>query len=364
MTVLLFIIVLAVLIFVHELGHFLAARACGIRVDEFSIGFGPKLFSWRFPSKHVLKTGETVYSIRAIPFGGFVKIFGENPDYDSTHGPDSSRSFVNKPRWQQSIVLASGVAFNFIFAWILMIVAFSTGVMTVHDNYQDYSRYESNPRIIVTQVASGSPAKVAGLKIGDVLRADSISQIQSITQESAGKPFEIKYKRGVEELAVTIAATTTIVDGKYAIGIGMAEVVDLNLPLGAALIEGTKYSGVMIKETVLGLFGFIGQIFRGDADFSNVAGPVGIAGVVGDAARQGFISLLLITAFISINLGVINLMPFPALDGGRILFVAIEGMIRRRISPRFSNAVNAVGFALLMALMVLVTYKDIAKLIG
>jgi regulator of sigma E protease len=142
----------------------------------------------------------------------------------------------------------------------------------------------------------------------------------------------------------------------------MQEVADLQLPFFTAIGEGLHYMLVMIRETVIGLASFIGNIFQGTANFADVAGPVGIAGIVGDAAQLGFTYLIMITALISINLGVINLIPFPALDGGRTLFVIIEGIIRRRISMKFTNVVNMIGFILLMALMVVVTFKDIVKL--
>jgi len=150
---------------------------------------------------------------------------------------------------------------------------------------------------------------------------------------------------------------------KFMIGIAMEKVSDLHLPIYISIWEAVKYSGIMIKNTAVGLFDFVSNIIRGDADFSQVSGPVGIAGIVGNAASLGFTYLVMITAIISINLGVINLVPFPALDGGRILVVAIEAIIRRRIAPKYIHIVNTAGFVLLMALMVFVTYKDVVKLL-
>lgn len=388
-TVIIFLIVLAVLIFVHELGHFLAARACGIRVDAFKIGFGPRIIHWR-------KNG-TEYGVNLIPFGGYVKIFGENPDGGSLSGPDAKRSFVNKSRPKQAIVLVAGVFFNFLFAWLLYVGAFTGGVVATRDGFDGYASYLHDPRIMITFVEPGSPAERGGLKVGDVLnnvagaaqpveprdaakspstaifdasvgdkrvalRSMTIQEIQDAINSSGNNPITIDYSRNNKLEIAQIVPVSGLVEGKYAIGIGMREVATLRLPFYISVWEGLKYTGMMIKETAVGLYMFIVSIFQGAADFSSVSGPVGIAGIVGSAAQLGFTYLLMITALVSINLGVINLIPFPALDGGRILFVAIESIIRRRVSPKISNIANGVGFAFLMALMVLVTYKDIAKM--
>ncbi len=371
MTVIIFLIVLAVLIFVHELGHFIFARLNGIRVDAFKLGFGPKIFSW--------KKGETEYGLNLIPFGGFVKIHGENPDADSESGPDSGRSFVNKNRARQASVLVAGVLFNFLFAWLLYMIVFIGGVTATTDGFEKYQSNFQNERIMITQVQSGSPAEKAGISIGDTIVSvkdglaiisskipisGPIEDIQKIINESAGKTITFEYKHNGELKMTEIIPTTGIVEGKYAIGIAMSQVGDLQLPFFTAIYEGGHYTLVMLRDTAVGLYNFVASIFRGNANFSDVSGPIGIAGIVGGAAEMGFRYLLMITALISINLGIINLVPFPALDGGRLLFVGIESITRRRISSKFANIVNMVGFILLMALMVFVTFKDVLKLIG
>jgi len=359
-TVIIFIIVLAVLIFVHELGHFLFARWAGIRVDAFKIGFGPKIFAW--------KRGETEYGVNAIPFGGYVKIFGENPDEENMHGPDAARSFVNKNRWKQALVLVAGILFNFIFAWILYSGAFMSGVTATTDGYEQYANDFTNPRVMITQVSPNSPAEKAGLKEGDVIKtvngsALTVDQIPNAINASKGAPIAFSFMRAGEASTTSVDAVTGLVADKYAIGIAMDDVVTLKLPFFAAIWQGLKYTWFMIEQTVVGLWTFVANLFHGSAALSDVAGPVGIAGIVGDAAQLGFQYLVMITALISINLGVINLIPFPALDGGRILFVAIEGITRRRIPAKFTNWVNLVGFALLMILMIAVTFNDVAKLV-
>lgn len=382
-TTIIFIIVLAILIFVHELGHFLVARASGIRVDAFKIGFGPRIIHW--------KRGETEYGINLIPFGGYVKIHGENPDEESINGPDAGRSFVNKPRYKQVMVLVAGVAFNFLFAWLLYTGAFLSGVTATNDGFEKYSDDFTNERVMITYVGKDTPAEKANFVVGDVIKlvvkpasvstSDSfdtatgtaigvsgqikVEDIQGFIAESAGRNIKFEVLRGdqskilevIPEKGVVSNATTT-----YAIGIAMQKVADLRLSFFSAIWEGLHYTLVMIRETAIGLYTFIINIFQGTADFTDVAGPIGIAGIVGNAAEMGFTYLIMITALISINLGVINLIPFPALDGGRTLFVLIEGIIRRRISMKFTNILNTVGFVLLMLLMVVVTYRDVLRL--
>jgi len=362
LTTIIFLIVLAVLIFVHELGHFLFAKWNGIRVDEFKIGFGPKIFAWG--------KGETKYGLNLIPFGGFVKIHGENPDEESISGSDKDRSFVNKKAWQQIVVLAAGVCFNFIFAWILYSIVFSIGVTASPEGFENYSSDFKNPRIMITYISPESPAEKAGLRAGDDIKfinggvPTSTENIQSSINASNGNPIVFGYERGLATTTeVSVIPVQGIVADKYAIGIAMDNAVDIRLPIFSSIYEGGHYTLVMIRETAQGLYSFVVGIFQGSAKLSDVSGPVGIAGIVGSAAHMGITYLLMITALISINLGVINFVPFPALDGGRILFVLIEAVIRRRIAPKYANIVNAVGFVLLMALMVVVTFKDVVKLI-
>jgi regulator of sigma E protease len=363
MTIVIFIIVLAVLIFVHELGHFIAARIFGIRVDAFAIGFGPKILSWRSPSKRLTTINDTEYSIRLIPFGGYVKIFGENPDADSLTGPDAPISFATKPRWQQAIVLASGVLCNFIFAYLLYVFVFTYGAPTP-GGFDQYAKYLSNERIMITNVVRNSPASKVGIQTRDVIKGFSTTEdVQKYIQNSSGKAVSLNYTNQGTDKIVNIVPETSSSSGVYVIGITMGTVKDLRLPFLISVWEGFKYTGTMIYDTTVGLAGFLGTIFRGTADYSQVSGPVGIAVYVGDAARIGLSQLILFTAIISINLGIINLLPIPALDGGRILVVGIESVIRRRLIPKYINIINTIGFSLIMIIAVLITYNDVSKIV-
>lgn len=361
MTIIIFFIVLGILVFVHELGHFLVARAFGIRVDEFALGFGPKLWSKKVTSA---KYGDVVYALNLIPFGGYVKIFGENPDDESISGPDSGRSFINKPRYAQAAVLVAGVTSNFLLAWIIFSAVFMAGSPVSPSSYPQYADRVVGDKVLISYIAPHSPAEAAGLAPGDTIISingrdyATISDFQNAIYASAGQP-----------IIMTTSATTTvitpvrgIVSDRYAIGISMADAGILRLPVHLAVWEGGKYTLHVIVATAVGLWDLIVGIFHGQGEaFASVSGPVGIAGLVADALHLGFIYLLTFTALISVNLGVLNLIPFPALDGGRLLFVIIESIIRRRIKPIISNSFNLVGFALLLLLMVVVTYNDIVR---
>lgn len=354
MTIIIFLIVLAILIFVHELGHFIAARTFGIRVDAFALGFGPKIFG---------KTvGETTYSLNLIPFGGYVKIFGENPDDESINGVDRARSFVHMAKWKQATVLFAGIFFNFVFASILVATAFSFGVSAPVSSFSEYKDHMYDQHIVITLVNRGSPADKAGLKAGDVLNVSSAESFQKEINDSASNGVNVKYTRAGKEYAVNVIAEKGIVQDRYAIGVAMDNVGTLKLPFFAAVIESIRFTLHSITAMIAGLYQLIVGIFDGKSTLASISGPVGIAGMVGDAAKIGFTYLLMFTAIISINLGVLNLIPFPALDGGRILFVVIEAVIRRPIKPVIANTVNALGFGLLILLMIVVTYKDIANL--
>jgi regulator of sigma E protease len=363
MSIIIFIIILGVLILVHEFGHFIVAIKSGIKVSEFGIGFPPKivkLFRWR----------ETDFTLNAIPFGGFVKIFGENPEEESISGPDSSRSFVNKPRWIQALVLVAGVSFNIIFAWILISVGFMYGLPTPVD--YGGSGVVKNPQVVITTVGVDSPAYLAGIKTGDVIKKIGTENIaiSDLTPEIVSdfikntntEKIDVVYSRGQNEFQASITPVEGIVEGKKAIGVSMDYIGILRLPVHLAFWEGLKTTGSLLVAVTSGLALFLLNTITFNADFSQVTGPVGIVGMVGDVSNLGFIYLLSFTAFISLNLAVINLIPFPALDGGRLLFVLIETIIRKPISPKVANTFNGVGFLLLILLMLVVTVNDVVKL--
>lgn len=362
MSIILFIIILALLILVHELGHFIAAKKSGVRVDEFGIGFPPRIFSKKY--------GETVYSLNLFPVGGFVKIFGENPDKESTEGTDSKRSLVHKSKLIQAWVISAGVIFNLLLAWVLVSGGLMFGMpFSVDDSA--YGARVQNPKLTITQVMSKSPAEVAGIKGGDhivglvsgtqKLQNPTISATQKFISEH--DELELTYVRGGETILTMVRPRDGIVGGRRAIGISMDMVGTLTLNPIEALYAGALTTASLTGATVLGIFDFFHQALIGKGDLSQVSGPVGIVGIVGDASALGFAHIISLMAIISINLAVLNLLPLPALDGGRLFFILIEIIKRSPINPNITNTANGIGFILLILLMVVVTYHDIVKLL-
>lgn len=361
MSILLFIVILAILIIAHEFGHFIAAKKSGIRVDEFGIGFPPRLLKKTY--------GETTYSINAFPVGGFVKIFGENPDEESINGKDSSRSFVHKSKLIQAWVISAGIIFNLLFAWILVSVGFMVGLPFSADD-ERYGDRVVSPILTIVQVMPGTPAETAGIKPGDKIIAlygsgDSLDTPGiNTTKRFIAEHDEItfSYLRDKEIRTVNIVPAKGVLEGQKGIGISMDHAGILKLSPHEALYAGLLSTADLTGSTATSLLNFFKGLFTGSAVFSQVSGPVGIVGVVANASEQGFASLLLLTALISINLALINLLPFPALDGGRLFFILIEAIKGSSIKPIIANTANGIGFILLILLMVVVTYHDIVKL--
>lgn len=362
MNILLFFLILIALVLVHELGHFAAAKHFGIRVDEFGFGFPPKLFG--------KKIGETEYTFNLLPFGGFVRIFGESPQEGVADDASRARSFIHKPKSTQALVLVAGIISNIILAWVLLSAGYMAG-MPVSTEYRGFGAVE-NVHTTIANVLKESPAALAGLQANDVVTDVFVAEthaaglspesIQTFIKEHQNDAISIAYSRGGAGGEVRLRPQTGIAEGRAVIGIEMQESGTVALPFYLAPLEGARLTWNATGAIVKGLSSFFVKIFTGNANFSEVTGPVGLVGIVGDAADSSLVSLLSLIAFISINLAVINLIPFPALDGGRILFVAIEALKGSPIRAEVANVANAAGFALLILLMLLVTYHDIARL--
>ncbi len=356
-TAIIFIIVLGVLVFVHEFGHFIFAKRAGMKVEEFGFGFPPRLWG--------KKKGETIYSINAIPFGGFVKILGEEGEQR-----DNPRSFSSKPVGSRLLVIVAGVTMNFFLAVALLMVTnfFGLRVGLVDDKTASIAK---NKEVQIIEVVKDSPAdkagimlldQVVGFKVGGVLKAISnTNEIQSFVHDNVGKTLTIVVQRNKEILDKEIIPRVNPPSGQGALGVSLALTGVVSYPWYEALWRGVYDAVVLMINTVMGYFLlFKTLLFKGKL-IADVSGPIGIATLTGQAARMGINYLMQFTAMISINLAVLNIIPFPALDGGRALLIIIEKLKGSPVNKKAEQIVNTVGFALLISLMVFVTAKDILR---
>jgi regulator of sigma E protease len=343
-TILIFLGILAVLILAHELGHFATAKAFGVRVDEFGLGFPPRLIG--------IKRGETLYSLNAVPLGGFTKMAGEED-------PDVPRSLASKSVGARVIVLSAGSIMNALLPILLFTIAF----MVPHN--------VATGDVVVAEVAPNSPAAAAGIEVGDTLASLNDEPVQNIgdlkifTQLNLGKEVNLAVRHSdstVEEVRLIPRWKPPPGEGAMGVALSMPEavIVRQSYPFWEAIPMGVSEcieTFIIFKNEILKWF--IGAVPV------QLTGPVGIAQLTGEVARAGFSPLLQFAGFISINLALVNILPLPALDGGRIVFVLL-GWVRRgkRISPRTEGLVHAIGFALLIAAMIAITYQDIIRIIA
>ncbi len=366
MSILIFIVVIVALIVVHEFGHFVVAKWSGMRVDEFGLGYPPRAMV-------IGKIGETEYTLNWLPFGGFVKIYGEDGKVPGD-APDP-RAFSARPRILQALVLIAGIAMNLLFAYILITGALIMGTPRALSDSEIAGA--KNVELAIANVLPDSPALLAGLVPGDsiISASDSAGEWKAVDPKSFsafinashGSAVTLSVKRnGTEQtiIATPVAGVASGDPSRYALGIEVATIGVVPLSFGSAIIEGARLTWGATILTAQGLWHFFYGVFTLSADLSQVAGPVGIAGIVGSASAQGLGYLFSITAIISINLALINLIPIPALDGGRLLFVIVESIIHRPIKPNIAHAVNAFGFIALILLMLVVTANDIFKIVG
>ncbi|HHU64323.1 MAG TPA: RIP metalloprotease RseP [Clostridiales bacterium] len=332
-TIIVAIIFLGILIIFHELGHFITAKRVGIKVEEFAIGMGPKILGF--------KKGETAYSLRILPIGGYVKMIGE--DIKS----DDRRAFNNQKVWKRFAVLSAGSLMNFVLAVIfIVILVYNIGV-------------PASP-VEIERVFENTPAQRAGLMAGDKIllvegiRVDTVNKFAEILNENWGDSIEIKVLRDNKERDILLtlepeAAERPMISIKYekvsvfqAIGLGVREFFSI------------------IRKMIVSLVLLIRDLFAGRA-VDEVMGPVGIIGEIGKAFQKGKLYLLRLGALLSINLGVINLVPFPALDGSRLVFLLVEGVRGKPIDQEKEGLIHFAGFVVLIALMIFITYNDITR---
>lgn len=362
LTVLIFFLMLSVLVLIHELGHFIAAKKFGIKVEEFGLGLPPRIFG--------IKKGETIYSVNWLPIGGFVKLFGEEGE-EAIKGRKPSpsqlkRAFYARSAWQRAIILLAGVFMNFLLAVVVISYLFNQGIML------------PSGRVHIEAVQDDSPAQVAGLEKNDIIkqvRLESIlsdteaiieitktEQLQTVTKEHLGEQIILAVIRDGSELFIPVTLRQEISDTQGPIGINISDYEEKKYPLWQAPFVGLKESLNLSWQLAQGIGITLWKLITFQSVSKDVAGPLGMAQMTDRAVKMGFRAVLELLGLFSLNLAIVNALPFPALDGGRLLFVIIEGLTGYKIKLHWERYVHQIGMVLLLALMVLVTLNDLFKL--
>ena len=375
LTIITFIIVLSILVFAHELGHFMMARKFGVKAEEFGFGFPPRAFGvyknnqsrWKiiWGAKEVKDYQGTVYSINWLPLGGFVKIKGENGE-----GQTEADSFAGRPIWQRAFMLSAGVVMNIILAAFLITAGFMMGLPQALDGQVDVRARISDKKIQIVEVIKNTPAEAAGLEIGDAIVSidnnnfSNYQELQNYVAFNVGRKLSYKIERGRDLIGLEVVPEVMIETGKGGIGIAISQTGLVSYPWYLAVWQGVKTTLILTWAIIMAFYELIKGLILGRGVTADLSGPVGIATLTGQVARLGFVYLLQFTALLSINLAVINFFPFPALDGGRILFLIIEAIKRSPVKKEIEGAIHNIGFVLLMLLVLLVTFRDVSRFSG
>ncbi len=348
--VLIVIIGLSLLILGHEAGHFAVAKLFGLKVDEFGFGFPPRAFA--------KKRGETEYSLNWLPFGGFVRIAGENGEFGlenesataatTSITTDKNHLFFAQPAWKKSLVILAGVTVNFIIGWFLISAVLMVGVPKA---------------LIISDVQPNSPAAQIGIQPGDIVKNYTIAKdFTSFINEHRGQLINLEIKRGDQDLSLPVVPRVQTKPGEGAVGVILVEGGEDKRGVFAALGEGLRRAVLISGLTFQSLYELIKTLFFKGALLPGVVGPVGIFLVAAETGKIGLIYLVQLISLISLNLAVINLIPFPALDGGRFVMILVEKIKGSPISKKTEVAVNALGFLFLIFLMIVLTARDVGKL--
>jgi len=356
-TTLIFLGVISVLVFVHELGHFVLAKRAGMKVEEFGFGFPPRLAG--------IRRGETVYSINWIPFGGFVKIFGEDGD-----DRENSRSFGSKPFWPRMKVILAGVVMNLLFAMFLLMIGNSIGLRKVIEDTDASQAHDL--QVQVYQVAPDSPAQAAGIHVLDVIMGFKTSNGAMVNVRNAKEVSDFVHQHEGETVTVVLMQAGEIINkeirlrssypsGQGPMGIAPILTGTYSYPWYESIWRGVTDGAIMVVNTLYGYWLLFSTLFTQGKLLADISGPVGIAQLTSDAAKIGFVALLQLMAVISVNLAVLNAIPFPALDGGRAFLLIVEKFRGSPINKRVEGMINTTGFIALLALMAFITFRDITK---
>lgn len=359
LTVIIFIILLGVLVLVHEWGHFFVARRFGVRVEEFAFGFPPRIASF-------VKNG-TRYAFNLIPLGGYVKIYGEGGVAEG-EGEGDPESFSTRPIQQRILIIVAGVFMNIVLAWVLFSFGHGVGLPTVVGEADSVDQ----ARVAIIGISPGSPAEQARFAFGDSVVSlasvgeqvtiETIEQVQQFIEAHRGIPITVGILRGKERMNLMVTPRIEVPAEEGPLGIAMARVGIVRAPWWRAPWDGAKTTASAFVAITTSLWGAIHDfVVRGSVP-AEISGPVGIFVFADESRRLGFVYLLELAGVLSVNLALLNILPIPALDGGRILFLFIEKVRGVRVNQRFEQLVHTIGFAVLLALMAAITYRDIVRI--
>lgn len=372
LTLLIFIVILCVLVFVHEFGHFITARRAGIRVDEFGFGLPPRIFGyyrdpltkrWRRAGMKTHLAPSTIYSINWIPLGGFVKIKGEQGEYK-----DESDSFAHALMGKKVLILSAGVLMNVALAATLFIAGFMIGVPKELDESINYRIARvKNEQILISGVLKDSPAEKAGMVAGDIIKTidgkefAGVEDIQQHIQSSGDAEITISVTRSGILHAYTLLPQPIGNDARPIIGVDLTHIGIVSYPWYISVWEGIRVTGFFMQEIIRAFFNLIKNLILTQQVSVDLSGPVGIAVMTGEVTRLGFIYVIQFMALLSLNLAIINFLPFPALDGGRVFFLLIEKIRGKPVNAKTEAFIHSIGLYILLLLVVFVTYKDILR---
>ncbi|MFH1171546.1 MAG: RIP metalloprotease RseP [bacterium] len=358
LTIIIFVLVLGVLIFVHEFGHFLAARRAGLTVHEFGFGFPPRLIGFR--------RGKTLYSLNWIPVGGFVKIKGE--DGQAAGEPDS---FSSLAAWRRAGILLAGVTMNILFAMLLLGFLSASGAPTALDTPLPSGALVRDARIQIISLVENSPATRAGMQPGDIIETidgrtfTSVEAVQQYNAQKEKTSETVIVRREKRSLELRLIPQTLAGSEDRAVwGVGLLRIGTVTFPWYRAIWMGIQQSCVLLWQILVSFAGLLQGLIMQQKLTADVAGPVGIAVLTGQVRSLGALYLIQFTALLSLNLALVNVLPFPALDGGRVFFLFLEKLRRKKVSERLEALIHNVGFVLLLMLVLVVTLRDVDRLTG
>ncbi|MBI3954747.1 site-2 protease family protein [Candidatus Collierbacteria bacterium] len=353
-----FLLILSVLVLVHEWGHYITAKMFGVRVDEFGIGLPPR-------AKKLFVRKGTLFSLNWLPLGGFVKLHGETYD-ESVEGIEDRNAFWSKSLIQRLVILISGVVMNFVFGVAVFAIVYSfLGIPTQTD------------KVKITDVEAGAPADQIGLKKDDLVKQfkveDQVTDITSVEQlvrlinENKGREVELQVEDEQGTRKISAVPRVDPPAGEGALGIALSHIEMKKYPAWQmpfrGMVVGMKEATAWGKEILNGLYRMVSGLWQGRGVPEDVAGPVGIYQVSAQVFRFGLLPLLQFMGILSINLAILNILPIPALDGGRVAFLGIEALVGRKLKNRIEGITHTVGMIILLSLMILITIRDVARLL-